>query len=650
MSVIFGIFDPSGPAVAQESLERWAQVTARYGPDGTSILANGPVGMAYQAFCTHRRSGFEQQPKIDEFGNMIVFDGRLDNYEELCNALGIKACERSDSALLFKAFERWSQGCFSHFVGAWAVAIWSANDRGLYLARDHSGSRTLMYRDVLGQITWSTYLETFFVEQASPELNPEYFARILSCRAVGELTPYEGVRAVPPAHYIAIRRGQVTIRPHWNWIADSQIVYRTDSEYDEHFLHLFGQAVKRRTGPGARILAELSGGMDSSSIVCMSDKLASDGFGSTDRLDTVSYFDATEPDWDDRPFFSVVEEYRRKKGIRIDLTPQVPSYEPMVLPDRIYPYLCGDRTYLEMATQFEQAVGAGGFRVILSGIGGDELLGGIPSAVPELADYLLQGRLFKLISRAFAWCLAGRHPLLPMLYSTMKSTVDLYRRPSVHSDSVAPWLSLELRKFSSRSRMRMGGNGEIFCARPSAIVNGRAWWSVLDTLPNQSPRLLGCYEYRFPYLDRDLVDFLHRVPRERLVQPGRRRLLMRRALRGIVPEEVLERKRKAFVSHGPLSHLRDARKKVEALFADPLVAKYDFIDRRQFLSAIDTELVGEMKWISHLTKAIDVELWLQALRTQRSSPRSAAVNCSELNHVPPSGNRASEIHVGSAGK
>jgi asparagine synthase (glutamine-hydrolysing) len=649
MSVIFGVLDRSGSAAAQESLERWAQITVRYGPDGTSVCGNGPIGMAYQAFCTHRRSSLEHQPTIDKLGNMVVFDGRLDNYQELCDAFGISASVHSDSELILKAFERWSQGCFSHFVGEWAMAIWATHDRTLYLARDHSGSRTLFYRDAGGHITWSTYLETFFADQASLELNPEYFARVLSCHAKGELTPYKDVQGVPPAHYIAIREGRVTIRPHWNWIADSQIIYRTDSEYDEHFLHLFGQAVKRRMGGGARILAELSGGMDSSSIVCMADKLVSDESGATERLDTVSYYDETEPDWDDRPFFEAVEEYRHKKGFHIDLSSLVPRYELMVLPNRFYPYLCGDSNYLEMATQFEQAVGSGRYRVILSGIGGDELLGGIPIAMPELADYLRQGRLNKLLTRAFAWCLAGRQPLLPMLYSTFKSTVDLYRGPSVHSDSIPSWLRVELRKLSSRPLMRLGENRGILCARPSAIANGRMWWSVLETLPNQSPGLLGCYEYRFPYLDRDLVDFLHRVPREQLVQPGRRRLLMRRAVKEIVPAAVLERKRKGFISHGPLSGLRDVQERIETLFTDPLVAKYGFIDQREFCSALHTELVGGIKWISHITKAIDVELWLQRLRAQQPSLRSSAVNCSEMNHVQPGGNRASGIRKGSAG-
>jgi asparagine synthase (glutamine-hydrolysing) len=97
---------------------------------------------------------------------------------------------------------------------------------------------------------------------------------------------------------------------------------------------------------------------------------------------------------------------------------------------------------------------------------------------------------------------------------------------------------------------------------------------------------------------------------------------MRRALRGIVPTEVLERKRKAFVSHGPLRHIRGAQEKLETLFADPLTAECGLIDQREFLSAFRRALAGEMKWISHVTNTIEVELWLRGLGAERAGGQS----------------------------
>ncbi|WP_158792085.1 asparagine synthase-related protein [Granulicella sp. L60] len=613
MSVIFGIHDSSDPRGFRQALELLAPVTIRYGPDGTTISANGSVGMCFQAFQTHQRSLLERQPYLDGLGNMVALDGRLDNYEDIAAALGVKAAESPDSVLILGAFERWGQECFSRLVGEWAVALWNSQDRVLYLARDHAGTRTLFYRNVGGRTIWSTYLETFFTEKNPLELSKEYLARTIACQPAGESTPYRDIHAVRPGHYMAIKDGKASIRPHWNCIAESEICYRREAEYDEHYLQLFGQAISRRSPPGTRAIAELSGGMDSSAIVCMRDHMACGPINDMDTLDTVSYYDDTEPDWDDRIYFEAIERYRQKIGIHIDVSQRIAQYEPLLLQTRIYPYICGDRSYFDAATKFENAVGGKGHRVILSGIGGDELLGGVPTPLPELTDYVRRGQLSKLISRAFAWSLVGRRPFGQLILSSIEATIALCRG-SV--SEVAPsWLTPEGRRLCSHSNPRRVEKRTLICARPSAIANGHTWWVLLDTLPNQAPKLLGCYEYRFPFLDRDLVEFLHRLPRQQLVQPGRRRLLMRRALRGIIPTEVLERRRKAFVSRGLTAHLQKGRPTIEKLFADSLLAEYGLVDSRKIQAALQAALSGEMAWIGHLTRAIDIEIWLRGLRT-----------------------------------
>ena len=633
MSAIFGLYLQQDSLLDEESLSCLGQATSRYGVDGTAIYVQGRLGMAFQAFHTHGRSRLEQQPIVDLRSNILVLDGRLDNHRELAATEGIKEESVSDSALILMAFARWGTDCFSHLVGDWALALWSATDRVLYLARDHAGSRTLFYRNMNGETCWSSYLETFFVGGEIPQLNQEYIIRVLSSQAVGELTPYEGIKAVPPAHYITIREGEITIRPHWHSIADISIVYRSESEYDEHFIHLFRNAVQRRVGSGARVLAELSGGMDSSSIVCMADHIVEDGPDPSDLFDTISYYDDTEPDWNERPYFAAVEKRRHKVGIHLDCSSRTPSYQPLVLPDRIYPYPGRDSSSFDFANQFEQTIGPGRYRAILSGFGGDELLGGVPTPMPELADYLRTGRLFKLILRASEWCAIGRQPLIHMLHDTATFTNSLYRDPRDLKQIRPPWLSLGLQQMRLRSYAPNESMRALLMARPSAIANGRAWWALVENLPHLAPHLVGCYEYRYPYLDRDLVEFLHRVPRAQLAQPGRRRFLMRRALKRIVPPEILERKRKAQISRRPIVNLRSAHQRIEELFANPLSSDAGLVDRDKFLLAFRSELAGDLRWVGPLIKTISIELWLQSLTESYVSLRVAS-HSRDSNELP----------------
>ena len=195
---------------------------------------------------------------------------------------------------MLAAFGRWGVGCFSRLTGDWALALWCERERELFLARYHAGTRTLYFLERDGVLQWSTHLDPFLQPQSDLTLSEEYVARYLSGSPIGDLTPYEGIRSVRPAHYCVFQEDARFESAHWNPAAATAIRYKEDIEYERHFLELFLQAVDRRTGGGAPILAELSGGMDSTSIVCASDFLRRRNGSGADLLDTVSYYDDSE--------------------------------------------------------------------------------------------------------------------------------------------------------------------------------------------------------------------------------------------------------------------------------------------------------------------------------------------------------------------
>ena len=163
--------------------------------------------------------------------------------------------------LCSRALPSGGEACFSRLVGDWALALWSENDQCLYLARDHAGTRTLYFHHAQSEVTWATYLDAFRTKDMPLRLSHDYAACYLAGRFVYDLTPYEGVRAVPPAHYVKIRGSRVSLHRHWSPAVKAMNLYDTDTDYEARFLTLFHQSVARRTGPGAPILAQLSGGI-----------------------------------------------------------------------------------------------------------------------------------------------------------------------------------------------------------------------------------------------------------------------------------------------------------------------------------------------------------------------------------------------------
>jgi asparagine synthase (glutamine-hydrolysing) len=125
------------------------------------------------------------------------------------------------------------------------------------------------------------------------------------------------------------------------------------------------------------------------------------------------------------------------------------------------------------------------------------------------------------------------------------------------------------------------------------------------------------YRFTYPYLDRDLLEFLVAIPREQLVRPGQRRSLMRRALAGIVPAEILARKRKAFVARRPLVLLATNRIPIERLLHEPLLAACGWIDPESFKVILASACNGESQHATFLSVALRLELWTRMLVGQR---------------------------------
>ncbi|RXH53879.1 asparagine synthetase B family protein [Granulicella sibirica] len=615
MSIIFGVRKSEEDLVTEQDLLHLGHTTDRYALDGTSVHSRGRVGMGFQPYHTHERSRLECGPSSDnDTGNMLGFDGRLDNHKELCSLLNIAVPQASDSVIVLAAFARWGESCFARLTGDWALALWCHNDRALYLARDHAGSRTLYYEITKDTLLWTSHLETFFADTPSRTLDETYAAGYLACLPTGNLTPYRGIRSVPPAHYLRFRDDNLLCQPHWTWMVREQISYRSDVEYDEHFLSLFKQSIKRRTIPGAPVIAQLSGGVDSTAIVCVSDAIRREqGVCPEDLLDTISFYDDSEPTWDEKPYFMLVERQRGKVGHHVPASFLKHTYKPHEGTSGIYRLPGQDSYTIEAERDLYQLTEANGYRVVLSGIGGDEVLGGVPNALPELSDLLMCGDLRALCQRSFAWSLPTRKPLIRLIAETIAFTYETYRGDRMAETTAPPWLNPS----QLTSLLNQGTNisdTRSLGLRPSAICNGATWWTILDTLPHLSFTLLPSCEYRYPYLDKDLVDFLFRIPRTQIIQPGRRRLLMRRALKGIVPSEVLERPRKAYLLRGPLSSLQHAEAPIRNLFRAPRIAGLGLVNLPNLNLALETLLKGaDTCNFRSLTRAIALELWLRSI-------------------------------------
>lgn len=255
---------------------------------------------------------------------------------------------------------------------------------------------------------------------------------------------------------------------------------------------------------------------------------------------------------------------------------------------------------------------ARGCRVLLSGLGGDEVLGGVPIPFPELEDLLAGFHLRAFVRQLLKWSALMRRPALALVGGTLARFLPKYSSQAAGAYQVF-WLDPEFRRRNAgvleaeRQRIRFWGE------RPSFQEN-------LDTLRTLQRQLAAqpltqepAYEKRYPYLDRDLLEFVFAVPREQILRPGERRCLVRRSLAGIVPPEVLFQKRKAAALRGPVRAVIAAVDRILGS-GEPLeVTRRGFIVAEQVTQALASLKSGESIQIVPLIRLVALEGWLRNL-------------------------------------
>jgi asparagine synthase (glutamine-hydrolysing) len=247
MSVQSGIWNFDLRPLDQNLLINISRGIAEYGPDGEGTYFDTSLGMLYRAFHTTPESRLEHQPLVTATGEVMTWDGRLDNRDELLAELRDKvADDKTDISLVAAALGQWGEDGFAKLIGDWAVVIWNPRSRKLILARDYVGVRHLFYYRRPASVLWCTDLKTLASCGDHFNLCDEYFAGFLALWPDAHLTPYTEIRAVPPGHFVRISDASVSVQAYWEFNPGVATRYKTDREYEEHFRQLFRHAVQQR--------------------------------------------------------------------------------------------------------------------------------------------------------------------------------------------------------------------------------------------------------------------------------------------------------------------------------------------------------------------------------------------------------------------
>ena len=626
MSGIAGILNLDGRPADAALIERMTAAMAHRGPDGVGHWVDGPVALGHRMLHATPESLAESLPLLDEAGKLcLTFDGRVDNREELRDALasaGIPLRDTTDAELVLKAYQCWGEECPARVLGDFAFAIWDRRNRKLFCARDPLGVKPFYYHTDGSSFLFASEMQPLFEDPTRgrrPNL-PLIGLYLLHRFDEREETLYEGVLRLPGAHSLTLEAGNVRKKQYWDFDPQRTIRFRTDAEYAEQFLTLFRQAVGARLRSHRPVGIWLSGGLDSSSIACTAAMLQPEGVVPDNGFETFSVL-YDDPRCDERTYSAAVVQKWNLTGNFITHEQQDPSLfdinEVSQFPDVFYnPVLCG---YIPSLRDMRDR----GFVVLLEGSGGDELL---ETDFSYLTDLLL-GRRFVRFGRKLRSDVAYYRlsPQMLMLNHCVRPLIPKPVRTALRPLSRRLWGSgskpLVRDEFIVASGLVERLNSEPpvrkFPTRSQQAIYNRLFHEWNATVGREMVELFVAgfgVEKRHPFLDRRLAEFLLAVPEEQRWGDIGPKAILRRAMKRILPETVRCRTNKPNFSP-PIDHEFKNRQaaEIERLFRTSTLVSLGVVDQDRLLQTFEEYRAGSPKYLTTTVKlALELELWCRA--------------------------------------
>jgi asparagine synthase (glutamine-hydrolysing) len=623
MSAIAGIFNFGGTKISEDQAEKllmmWKGLEA-YGPDDGDVLIKGPVAMCYRALHLNRESRVEKQPYVASDGRVIVGDLRLDNRQELIARLGgLLDCKRgivTDIEIALAAYQRWGTRFPLHLIGEFALMLYDPIDDRVLLARDHMGGRTLFYHVNRNRLICSSELGTLLAASGIPlQINDEFIAEYLVYNPKPELTPYRNIYGVKPFHLIALTGdGKMQEERYWDLSEVEEINYKKDEDYEDEFNYLFDNAVRGPLRTDRPVFSELSGGLDSSTVVCVADRLIKQGRVQAPELFTISHVFDESPSSDERKFIGYVEEKVGRTGHHLNEADtslfSTLTFEQFI-PTLTTMLYCTN--LLRVTNELMSQVGAS---VILSGCGGDEMTGSYSDPAPELADLFVRIKPMKLYQRLKVWSKATKQPYLTTLW---ESLIMPFLPRSVRADYRArkdqAFPSFFNRDFAEKYSLKeilLTPADPFACRSFKAEDQSIGFWTAVQAVEACRMPEFDKSLKSYPFLYRPLVEFVTAIPRDQLVRPGETRSLLRRAMKNTLPLKIWKRKSKGNPHEGISRALMREWSRTQSLLVDSRVSAYGYVDRDALQQTMDAHCYGNGLHQVHLIKTLVLETWIRA--------------------------------------
>ncbi len=562
------ILTKPGRPPSEDEMRRMLAMIRHRGPDQFGILLDDVAALGNARLSIIDLAGGQQPIANEDDSLWIVFNGEIFNYVELRAELvtrGHRFRTHSDTEVILHLYEEKGPDCLKDLNGQFAIAIWDRRNRELFLGRDRLGVRPVFYTNTGNSLLFASEIKSLLaLSEVRREIDPMVVDQVFSYWCpISPRTAFRDVFELPPAHYLLVRGGELKISRYWQLEFPSQHSNtelpptRSSEDIAGEFRDLLIDAVKIRLRSDVPVGAYLSGGLDSSTIAAIIRRFAAN------RLDTFSIaftdqeFDESEHQLRMARFLGT--DHHVVKATHADIGRQFPD----VIWHTEVPIM---RTSPAPMFLLSRLVKDNNFKVVLTGEGADEFLGGY--------DIFKEAKVREFWARqpSSAW----RHRLLGKLYpditglhqgagayltaffrGDLKSVQDPF-----YSHAIRWRNNQRTRRYLSEDVMAMtktqGHSAATLVERPAEFDR----WGLLERaqfteislfmsqylLSSQGDRVAMAHsvEGRFPFLDKRVVEYASGLPQRLKLRGLTEKVLLRKVAKEWLPPEITQRTKRPY--------------------------------------------------------------------------------------------------------
>jgi asparagine synthase (glutamine-hydrolysing) len=644
MCGIAGFFEPEerlAPAEQRRVLAQMCNVIEHRGPDHEGFFVEDGVALGMRRlsiidlFTGH-------QPIANEDGSIwIVFNGEIYNYRELRDDLirrGHTFKTNTDTETIVHLYEEEGEACVSRLRGMFAFAIYDRRKRKLFMARDRVGVKPLHYALAGNRLVFGSEIKSLLQHPEVPRaVNHEAISDFLSFSYVPDpQTAFRGIRKLPPGHTLTFKDGFLVTRCYWDFnYPEQEPDQKVESEeyYIERLRELIAESVRMRLMSDVPLGAFLSGGIDSSTVVAMMAR-------AMDRPVKTFSIGFTESSHDELHYARIAARHFNTEHHEFIVTPDVCRVVEEIVWHHDEPFadMSSVPTYIVSKMAREHVT------VVLSGDGGDELFAGYERYLVDRQRQKFERvpGFFRrnLMLRASRWLprhVYGKNYLRNVSLEPGARYIDSIS--CFDEDKKQQLLSNDFQRALSRHSATDKFTRLFAAPGSSERLDHLLYLDSKTYLPGDimtkvdRMSMAHSIEAREPLLDHKLIEFAQQIPALFKLHGSQTKSILKKAMRGIIPDEIIHRPKQGFGVPMQKWFKEDLREMVIDTLNDSRTRQRGYFDQHVVSAILREHLSGRRDNSRHLWSLLMLELWHRAFIDHQPEPAFVGAKKLTLNRL-----------------